>query len=163
MSSEHGPNPRIRAGFVYGSLLMTTWSEGLLALMVLTAFGAALFLFTGEELGDGTTDPTQPPAIDEAAAARGELLAESTGCLACHTVTGVPGTGPTFLGLAGSTRPLASGETVTADDAYIFSSIVAPANQVVEGYDAVMPPDYGDTLTETEVEDLVEYIKSLSS
>lgn len=142
---------------------MTTWSEGLLALMVLTAFGAALFMFTGAELVDDATDTTQPAAIDEAAAARGELLAESTGCLACHTLTGVPGTGPTFLGLADSSRPLESGETVIADDAYLFSSIVDPANQIVEGYDAVMPPDYGDTLTESEVEDLVEYIKSLSS
>ena len=142
---------------------MTTWSEGLLALMVLTAFGAALFMFSGAELVDGTTDTTQPAAIDEAAAARGEVLAETTGCLACHTLTGVPGTGPTFLGLAGSSRPLASGETVIADDAYLFSSIVDPANQIVEGYEAVMPPDYGDTLTESEVEDLVEYIKSLSS
>jgi cytochrome c oxidase subunit 2 len=142
---------------------MTTWSEGLLALMVLTVFGAALFLFAGGELGSATTETTQAAAVDEAAAARGQALAESTGCLACHTVTGVPGTGPTFLGLAGSTRPLASGESVTADDAYLFSSIVDPANQIVEGYEAVMPPDYGDVLTETEVEDLVEYIKSLSS
>lgn len=142
---------------------MTTWSEGLLALIVLIAFGATLFLFTGGELVGETTDTTQPAAIDEASAARGELLAETTGCLACHTITGVPGTGPTFLGLAGSSRPLTSGETVIADDAYLFSSIVAPANQIVEGYEAVMPPDYGDTLTESEVEDLVEYIKSLSS
>lgn len=131
--------------------------------MVLISFGTALFLFTGEELGDGTTDTTQPAAIDEAAAARGEVLAESSGCLACHTVTGAPGTGPTFTGLAGSSRPLASGETVTADDAYLFASIVDPANQIVEGYEAIMPPDYGDALTEAEVEDLVEYIKSLSS
>lgn len=157
------PNLRIRGGFVYGSVGMTTWSEGVLALMVLIGFGAALFLFTGEELGDGATDTTQPVAIDQEAAARGELLAESTGCLACHSVTGAPGSGPTWRGLAGSSRPLASGETVVADDAYLFSSIVDPANQIVEGYEAIMPPDYGDALTTAEVEDLVEYIKSLSS
>ena len=50
-----------------------------------------------------------------------------------------------------------------ADDAYLFGSIVDPANQVVEGYEAIMPPDYGETLTEGEVEDLVEYIRSLGS
>lgn len=142
---------------------MTTWSEGILALMVLIAFGAALFMLTGEELGGATTDTTQPVAIDEAAAARGQALSESTGCLACHSVDGTPGSGPTWRGLAGSSRPLASGETVIADDAYLFSSIVDPANQLVEGYEAIMPPDYGDVLTETEVEDMVEYIKSLSS
>ena len=142
---------------------MSSWSEAVLALAVLVGFGAALFLFTGADLGDGSTDTTQPVAIDEAAAARGQLLAESTGCLACHSVDGTPGSGPTWRGVAGSSRPLTTGESVVADDAYLFSSIVDPANQLVEGYEAIMPPDYGETLTEAEVEDLVEYIKSLAS
>ena len=142
---------------------MSNWSEGLLALVVVLGFGAALFFFTGADLGDGSTDTTQPVAIDEASAERGQLLAESTGCLACHSVDGTPGSGPTWRGVAGSSRPLTTGETVIADDAYLFSSIVDPANQLVEGYEAIMPPDYGETLTEVEVEDLVEYIKSLAS
>ena len=142
---------------------MSSWSEGLLAIVVLVGFGAALFLFTGADLGDGSTDTTQPVSIDEAAAARGQLLAESTGCLACHSVDGTPGSGPTWRGVAGSSRPLTTGESVVADDAYLFSSIVDPANQLVEGYEAIMPPDYGEVLTETEVEELVEYIKSLAS
>ena len=142
---------------------MSSWSEAVLALLVLVGFGAALFLFTGADLGDGSTDTTQPVAIDEAAAARGQVLAESTGCLACHSVDGTPGSGPTWRGVAGSSRPLTTGESVVADDAYLFSSIVDPANQLVEGYEAIMPPDYGETLTEAEVEDLVEYIKSLAS
>lgn len=142
---------------------MSNWVEGILALIVLLGFGTALFMFTGEELGDGTTETTQPVAIDDAAAARGQAIAESTGCLACHSVDGTQGSGTTWRGLAGSSRPLTSGETVLADDAYLFSSIVDPAAQVVEGYEAIMPPDYGDSLTEAEVEDLVEYIKSLGS
>ncbi len=142
---------------------MRSWSEGVLALVVLIGFGAALFLFTGADLGDGSSGTTQPVAIDEAAAGRGQVLAESTGCLACHSIDGTPGSGPTWRGVAASSRPLTTGESVIADDAYLFSSIVDPANQLVEGYEAIMPPDYGETLTETEVEDLVEYIKSLAS
>lgn len=142
---------------------MNGWSEGVFALLVLVGFGIALFLFNGAELGDGSTNTTQPVAIDEAAAARGQVLAQGTGCLACHSVDGTPGSGPTWRGLAGSSRPLTTGETVIADDSYLFSSIVDPVNQVVEGYDAIMPPEFGETLTETEVEDLVEYIKSLAS
>lgn len=142
---------------------MNSWAEGILALVVLLVLGTGLFLFTGEELGDAGPGTTQPVAVDEAAAARGQALAESTGCLACHSVDGTPGSGPTWKGLAGSTRPLASGESVVADDAYLFSSIVAPAEQIVEGYDAIMPPDYSEALTEAEVEDLVEYVKSLAS
>lgn len=134
-----------------------------MALLVLAALGAALFLFTGETLGDGTPDTTVPAAIDEEAAARGQVLAESTGCLACHSIDGSPGSGSTWKGLAGSSRPLTSGETVVADDAYLFNSIVDPAAQIVQGFDAIMPPDYGESLTEAEVEDLVEYIKTLAS
>lgn len=142
---------------------MSTWSEGILAIIVLVAFGAALFLFSGEELGGPSTGTPQPVAIDQEAAARGQVLAESTGCLQCHTVDGTPGSGPTWRGLAGSSRPLASDESVTADDAYLFASIVDPAAQIVAGFEAIMPPDYGETLTEAEVEDMVEYIKSLGA
>lgn len=140
---------------------MSSWAEGVLALIVLLGFGLALVLFSGESIGDGATASTQPVAIDPEAAARGEALSESTGCLQCHTVDGTPGSGPTFRGLAGSSRPLASGETVIADDVYLFNSIVDPSAQIVAGFEAIMPPDYGDTLTEAEVEDLVEYIESL--
>lgn len=142
---------------------MSNWSEGVLALVVLVGLGAALFLFTGADLGGGASDTTQPVALDEAAVARGQTLSENTGCLACHSIDGTPGSGPTWRGLAGSSRPLTTGETVVADDAYLFNSIVDPASQLVEGYEAIMPPDYGESLTETEVEDLVEYIKSLAS
>jgi len=88
-------------------------------------------------------------------------LAASTGCLACHSIDETPGTGPGWGGLAGSEVTLASGETVVADDSYLFNSIVDPVSQVVSGFDAVMPTTYADSLSEAEINDLVEYIKSL--
>lgn len=142
---------------------MSSWTEGALALIVVAGLGIGLFLFTGQELGDGAggSDTTQPITVDRDAAARGEVLAEGQGCLQCHTTDGTSASGPTWKGLAGSTRPLESGEEVVADDAYLFSSIVDPNSQVVEGYEAIMPTFYSDQLDEQQITDLVEYMKSL--
>lgn len=141
---------------------MRSWAEGALALAVPLVLGVGLWLFTGEPLGEAPTDSTIPVAFEPEAAARGQLLATDAGCLACHSVDGAPGTGPTWKGLAGASRPLTTGESVVADDAYLFSSIVAPESQIVAGFDPVMPTTYAERLTEDEVTDLVEYIKSLS-
>lgn len=141
---------------------MTRWSEGLLALGITVVLGVALWLFSGQPLGSGGgSEPTRPIAFDAEAAARGEALAAETGCLACHAIDGTAGTGPSWQGLAGSERLLESGETVIADDAYLFASIVDPLVQVVDGFDPVMPTTYSESLTEAEINDLVEYIKSL--
>ena len=141
---------------------MNSWTEGALALFIVVAIGAGLFLFTGESIGDETTETTAPITIDPDAAARGAVLAEGQGCLQCHTTDGRPGSGPTWSGLAGSTRPLVDADEVRADDAYLFNSIVDPGAQVVEGYDDIMPKFYADQLDETQINDLVEYIKSLT-
>lgn len=149
---------------VYRLSFMNSWTEGALALIIVVGLGFGLFLFTGQSLGDGTTDTTLAPiAIDPAAAARGATLAEGQGCLNCHTTDGTPGSGPTWKGLAGSMRPLSDGSEVVADDAYLFNSVVEPGNQVVEGFDDVMPTFYADQLNEDQITDLVEYIKSLAT
>ena len=136
--------------------------EAMLALGVVVLLGVGLFQFTGAPLGSPLPATPATVAFDAEAAARGELLAEAQGCLQCHTVDGTPGTsGPTWKGLAGSSRPVESGGFVTADDTYLFNSIVDPDAQVVTGYQPVMPGFYADQLSEQEVNDLVEYIKSL--
>jgi cytochrome c oxidase subunit 2 len=57
---------------------------------------------------------------------------------------------------------LADGSTVTADDAYVRESILAPNTKVVAGYQPVMPTVQGQ-LTEEQVLALTAYIKSLQS
>ncbi|MEA1902940.1 MAG: cytochrome c [Actinomycetota bacterium] len=141
---------------------MRTWLEALLAVVVIVGLGAALLLFSGESLTDGSPATTAPVTADADAAIRGEVVANSIGCLACHTIDGTPGSGPTWKGLAGSSRPLESGEVVIADDTYLTNSIIDPSLQVVAGFDAIMP-DYSDQLSPGDVADLVEYIKSLAS
>jgi cytochrome c oxidase subunit 2 len=141
---------------------MRHWAEGVLAVALVLGFGLALFLYSGESLADGGPGTTEPPVVvDPEAAARGQVLANGSGCLACHTVDGSSATGPTWKGLAGSERPLTTGEFVTADDAYLFNSIVDPSSQVVQGFDDVMPSSFSDQLTEAEIDDLIAYITSL--
>jgi len=143
---------------------MSSWTEGALALIIVVGLGLGLLLFTGESLGDGTTDTTQAPVtIDQEAAARGQTLAQEQACLNCHTTDGTAGSGPTWKGLAGSVRPLVGGEEVIADDSYMFNSIVAPSSQIVEGYEDLMPGFFADQLNEAQITDLVEYIKSLAA
>jgi cytochrome c oxidase subunit 2 len=132
-----------------------------LALTALLGLGFWLFADDATVGGDGGPD-SGPIEVDPEAAARGEILATDTGCLACHTVDGTPSTGPTWKGVAGSSRPLATGETVTANQNYLTLSIVDPNGQVVAGYDSVMPTTYADQLSERDINDLVEYIQSLA-
>lgn len=148
---------------VYGSAVMRSWAEGILAVVVVVAIGFGLFLSTGESLAGEETAETVPVETDPEAAVRGATLAEGIGCLQCHSVDGTPGSGPTWKGVAGSTRPLESGETVIANDEYLHGAIVDPSAQILAGFDDVMPDDYGTQLSEQEIDDLVEYIKSLSA
>jgi cytochrome c oxidase subunit 2 len=69
----------------------------------------------------------------------GQQLAETLGCLACHSLDGSRGIGPSWKGLYGRTEPLADGSEIQVDDAYVRESIVSPAAQTVKGYASVMP------------------------
>src|SRR5690606_9869614 len=100
----------------------------------LTAVLAAAVVLTVNASGDGDGDefvmPTAAPSTPVATvdpnaspAELGQQVANQNGCLACHTTDGSDSAGPTWQGLAGSTRPLDDGSSVTADAAYIERSI----------------------------------------
>lgn len=95
--------------------------------------------------------------------AEGRLVAESRACLSCHTIDGSKGVGPTWSGLYLSRVRLSDGRVVTADDQYLRRSIVTPSADTVDGFPAgvmerVITPG---SLSDREVQALVEYIKSL--
>lgn len=95
-------------------------------------------------------------------ATRGERVSKQNGCLACHSVDGTRLVGPSWLGLYESQRELADGTTVVADDAYLLNSIIKPNVQVVAGYPpGVMPQSYVDSLSETQLSDIIAFIKTL--
>lgn len=92
----------------------------------------------------------------------GKKLATEKGCLACHSLDGSKGVGPTFKGLfASQVTVTKEGKSlvVTADEAFLKESIRLPAATIVEGFPPIMPgnPDMPDE----QVIALIEFIKSL--
>lgn len=87
-------------------------------------------------------DPSDPVA-----------LLEANTCLACHALEGAGAVGPGFAGI---------GERLNADE--IREAILDPNAQVTAGYEALagsMPPNFGDLLSDEEIEILVTYLASL--
>ncbi len=94
--------------------------------------------------------------------ARGEVWARNNGCLSCHSLDGSPNVGPTWKGLFGKQQELTDGSVVTVDDEYLRASIVNPNAQVPTGFvPGVMSQIYQDTIPETQIAEIIEYIKSL--
>ena len=126
------------------------------------ALGAPLLLGAVVACGDDSpaSTPADPDASGpEAAIERGQQLARTRGCAACHGADGQGGLGPEWTGLVGSTVTFEDGSTITADEAYITESIVDPTAHVVDGFSVTMP---ATDLTDAEVADLVAYIGSLA-
>jgi len=91
------------------------------------------------------------------AATRGRTLAQTKGCVACHTVDGNAGIGPTWKGLFGKTETMADGSTALVDDAYLRGFIRDPKARDVRGFPNVMPPI---PVNDEELDALVAYIKA---
>lgn len=124
----------------------------------------SLVLVGGGGDGGGDDDGGTPTATSTPGSPVevGRELAGVNGCTGCHTIDGNDTIGPTWLGLFGSTETLDDGSTVDVDEAYLIESIVDPNVAVVEGFAAgIMPQGYGDSLSDEQVNALVEYIKSL--
>jgi len=108
--------------------------------------------------------PAGPVQVTPALVARGKALYTSDGCSGCHSLTGAAGAGPTFKSLAGGTSTLTTGESVTADDAYLQRSIADPDAQIVKGYrQGIMTPavaGLGLSAKPDDIRALVAFIKS---
>lgn len=91
---------------------------------------------------------------------QGRALAQSKGCVACHSVDGKPAVGPTWKGLYGSTQTFADGSSAPVDDAFLKTEIVDPHARLIKGYGPLMPPM---PVSDAEVAALTAYIRSLGS
>jgi cytochrome c oxidase subunit II len=114
------------------------------------------FAMTKATPGAGGSQATAVPG--DTLLDKGKVLAQSKGCVACHSVDGSPGVGPTWKGLAGKTGTMADGSTVLADETYLKKSIRDPQAQVVKGFPPIMPKI---DMTDDELAALVAYIQSL--
>ena len=91
----------------------------------------------------------------------GKTVYTEKGCVACHSLDGTKGTGPTWLDLYGSTAEFTNGDTRKVDEAYIRDSILNPAHEVVAGYQNVMPTFQGQ-IKDPEILGVIEFMKSIS-
>jgi len=94
-------------------------------------------------------------------ASSGQKLFNDLACNTCHKPDS-QGRGPMLQDLFGKTQVLQSGETITADEAYIRESILNPRAKIVAGFQPIMPTFQGQ-VNEEGVLELVEYVKSLKS
>jgi cytochrome c oxidase subunit 2 len=94
-------------------------------------------------------------------ASSGEKLFQDLACANCHHLTDPPGRGPNLRNLYGSQVELTGGGHVKADEEYIRESILNPSAKIVAGYQPIMPTFQG-LVTEENVLQLIEYIKSLT-
>jgi cytochrome c oxidase subunit II len=85
----------------------------------------------------------------------GAKLFADYGCATCHGQQA-----PTMAGLYGSKVTLADGSTVTADDEYLRESILNASAKIVQGFPPIMPSFRGQ-LSEEQIVQMIEYIKSL--
>ena len=88
----------------------------------------------------------------------GEVLYQQQACFSCHSLDGSAVVGPSFQGLFGSQRVFDDGTTATADENYLLQSIQNPGSQLVEGYQNVMPANYGE-LDQRQYDALIAFIK----
>jgi len=94
-------------------------------------------------------------------ASAGAKLFQDLACNTCHRPD-AQGRGPVLDGLFGKTVQLQNGETVTVDEAYVRESILHPTAQVTSGFQPIMPTFQG-LVTEEQLLELVEYVKSLAA
>ncbi len=89
--------------------------------------------------------------------ASGEALYVEQGCVACHTLDGTAGVGPSYLGLGERAGEMVEG--LTAEE-YIHESIVNPCEFIVDGFACVMPQTYEALLSPQNLADLVAFLKA---
>jgi len=94
-------------------------------------------------------------------ASEGEKLFAELTCNSCHRPD-AQGRGPVLADLFGKAVTLQNGETVTVDEAYVREAILQPSAKVIAGYQPIMPTFQG-AVSEEQLLELVEYVKSLKS
>lgn len=132
-------------------------------IILLIAFGLMLAACDG---GDTDSEGEEAATVGDAAAGEALFMGptigsmNAPGCLTCHSLEpDVVIAGPSLAGLAGRAGTRVAGQS--AED-YIRAAIVNPDEYLVEGFtEGVMYGNYGEELTEEQVDDLVAFSLTL--
>ena len=108
---------------------------------------------TTTEPAPTTTQATQPPPPPAGDAAAGKAVFNAQACGSCHAFSAAAS--------SGSVGPDLDEALQGKDAAFIHESVVDPNKVVAAGYPpSVMPGNFGETLTPTELDDLVAFLQS---
>jgi cytochrome c oxidase subunit II len=109
-----------------------------------------------------------PAKVDSTAAAvpgaMGKLLVSQKGCIACHSADGTKIVGPSYKGIFGHKTTVETDgkdREVMVDEKYLKKSILDPNADVVKGFPKGSMPDYKAQLTDEQVDQIIDYIKTL--
>jgi cytochrome c oxidase subunit 2 len=95
----------------------------------------------------------------------GEKLFTSLGCVGCHFNGTQPETpplqGPSLAGVFGREEELNNGEMITVDEDYLRESILNPNAKIVKPYRENIMPTFKGQVTESQLMQIIEYMKSL--
>ncbi|MCB0377346.1 MAG: cytochrome c oxidase subunit II [Bdellovibrionales bacterium] len=92
---------------------------------------------------------------------KGKQIYATRACIGCHSLDGTPMTGPTWKGLYGSDRQFNDGTSTTADENYLRESILNANAKIVKGFTANQMPSFQGQLTDEDVTNVIEFIKSV--
>jgi len=104
----------------------------------------------------------QPEAKDP----KGLDLIKSNACVGCHSLDGSKLVGPSFKGFYGNEHQVITDgkeRTITADDEYIKKSILEPNADVAKGYPGHVMQSYRKSLTDEDIQQIIDYLKSDAS
>lgn len=97
--------------------------------------------------------------------AKGLAVMKFQGCLACHSSDGSKIVGPSYLNLLGRQQVvIRNGDevTITVDETYIRNSIFDPNSEIVKGYPRGLMQNYKGKLSDADIANIIEYLKSLN-
>ena len=100
----------------------------------------------------------------DAPGATGKRIMQNIGCFACHTLDGTKLVGPSFKGIWGEEQTVVTGKEtrkVKVDEEYIKQSIYDPNADVVEGYMKGLMVSYQGQLSEDDIANIIEYLKTV--
>ncbi len=96
--------------------------------------------------------------------ATGKRIMQNIGCFACHTLDGTKLVGPSFKGIWGAEHTVVTGKEtrkVAVDEEYVKRSIYDPNADVVEGFMKGLMVSYQGQLSEDDIANIIEYLKTV--
>jgi mono/diheme cytochrome c family protein len=156
------PGGRGLRWFVVAVLVLTTGMLSAVIFLASESKGESKASQAENAVGATKTLPTTAPSRPSGNLAAGKALFTSSGCIACHTYAAAGSTatvGPNLDNLAADAHKANRGPV----EAYATESIEDPNAYVAPGFPpGVMPPNFGDTLSKSQIADLVAFLTQKS-